>query len=718
MFATLELPVRDDCRHKRLKVGRACHPCRMKKIKCDGKQPCMQCKARQRQCVYSKNTDETYIKLDPVEESSDACLQEVAERAQEQQRRYATTSFMPTTTTSTSTPTTMPDQTLMNEDTALFASSTSSNGIRHGSEQPPAANTRPDKMIEQLTEELVNLTLQSEGGGSSTAATTTSQKGDGSDINGTSTVVKSDQVTPWQHYGSLVRWSPEPSLPSSYCIAIDMPTRDIQERLLHIFFTHCHPAILPTFSRRMFFDQLQVKGPLITPLLLNVMYAYAAKHLSDTSTTIAHSHLQADAFFSRARQLVDDFLDVPRVSTVIALLYMTTFEGTSGTRWSHTRAWMYCGMAVRMCLDLGLHTTHYSSQMSLFDIELRKRVLWTCYVMDKWASGMAERPWMLRAQDLVLEFPAPMPEDDPQEVTVLNSFIALCRLSMLTEKVAEFFSDTARHSEWTMQDEAEILHFLGELDRWREDTQSSSSSPFLSLVHLLGYDLELSLVLCCRYQPAFTERRRSLAHTVTQLVSLILQQQPKMSTLVPFSLLAFSALFAALAHATDPALRVASDIQFQFQSCLHHVRRLLANSTTSTNGHDSYSGTNIRNDLVRLIDITLRTPTSNIGSTSNTTTSSHATTTIASLLTSSSPSLSPVPQAASTSSSFESSRAARAAAAAIGAVGTPAFGSYRMMDEPADYTFELISVADEWARSVVYPPTTSSSSHHHHQQQQ
>lgn len=630
-------------------------------------------------------------------ESSDVCLQEVAERAQEQQRQYATSSFMPTSNTPTSS--------LMDEDTALFASATSNN---NGIHDQSAANTRPDKMIEQLTEELVNLTLQSEGG---STASTGQQKSDGSATNATSTVVKSEQVTPWQHYGSLVRWSPEPSLPASYCTAIDMPTRQVQERLLNIFFTHCHPAILPTFSRRMFFDQLHVKGSLISPLLLNVMYAYAAKHLSDTSTTIGNSHLQADAFFSRARQLVDDFLDVPRVSTVIALLYMTTFEGTSGIRWSHTRAWMYCGMAVRMCLDLGLHTTHYSSQMSLFDVELRKRVLWTCYVMDKWASGMAERPWMLRAQDLVLEFPAPMPEDDPQEVTILNNFISLCRLSMLTEKVAEFFSDTARHSEWTMQDEAEILHFLGELDRWREETQSSSS---LSLVHLLGYDLELSLVLCCRYQPAFTERRRSLAHTVTQLVSLILQQQPKMSMLVPFSLLAFSALFAALAHATDPALRVASDIQFQFQSCLHHVRRLLANSTTSTN-----SGTNIRNDLVRLIDITLRTPTSNIGSTTSST-NSHATTNIASLLTSSSPSLSPVPQATSTSStsSFESSRAARAAAAAIGAVGTPAFGSYRMVDEPADYTFELISVADEWARSVVYPPPPTTSSSSLHQQQQ
>jgi hypothetical protein len=47
---------------------------------------------------------------------------------------------------------------------------------------------------------------------------------------------------------------------------------------------------------------------------------------------------------------------------------------------------------------------------------------------------------------------------------------------------------------------------------------------------------------------------------------------------------------------------------------------------------------------------------------------------------------------------------AAAAAAAVGAVGTPGSTSRSSTKsiEPADYTFELISVADEWAQSLMY----------------
>ncbi|ORX61333.1 hypothetical protein DM01DRAFT_1380260 [Hesseltinella vesiculosa] len=42
-------------KQKRIKVSRACYTCRVKKIKCDGMNPCMQCKARQRPCSFSKD---------------------------------------------------------------------------------------------------------------------------------------------------------------------------------------------------------------------------------------------------------------------------------------------------------------------------------------------------------------------------------------------------------------------------------------------------------------------------------------------------------------------------------------------------------------------------------------------------------------------------------------------------------------------------------------
>ncbi|KAI9313188.1 fungal-specific transcription factor domain-containing protein [Dichotomocladium elegans] len=474
------------------------------------------------------------------------------------------------------------------------------------------------------------------------------------------------EVSTWQDYGDLVRWSPEPGLPSHYLSSIDMPVRSVQENLIHVFFTQCHPSILPSFSRRMFYDQLNTKGPLVTPLLLNTLYAHAAKHIP----TAAHGSL----FYNRARRLVDDFLDEPRVSTVIALLYMVSYDHDDAA-WSSSRAWMYCGMAVRMCLDLGLHTSNYSSQMSQFDIELRKRTLWTCYIMDKWTSCMAERPWMMRAQDISLDLPSPLPEDDPEECAVLEGFVYLCRLMILMERVIEFFGYGPKKKHiWNMEHESETIRLLNQVEDWRGNLPDTLQPPSSNIIRLLGYTLELSLVMCCRYQDEQLqlERRRSLASNITHLISIVLQEQQPQAILT-FSLTAFTAVFAALTHASDPAIGIAQDVQIQFHTSLQHVRRLLMS----------------KRSLGRLIDMTL-----NPGYTNGDTSTS------SSVFKETAPATSP------SSSSYDPSATAaaakEAAAAAIGAVGAPAFGPHKTV-EPADYTFELISVADEWARSLIYP---------------
>ncbi|KAI9253399.1 fungal-specific transcription factor domain-containing protein [Phascolomyces articulosus] len=681
MFATLELPLRDDSRHKRLKVGRACHPCRMKKIKCDGKQPCMQCKARRRKCMYLKNSDETYIKLDPLTDNgvSDSFFQDIAERAQEQQQRQQRLAAAAASSSSsavaggssnsgngngTSTTASLVEEKIFMADdkndhlfsggspppiqqqqqstsnsngntnsllnnanggsngilhhhhhhhhhtngiersTTPGASSVSSNGNNGTSGNNNRANTRPDKMIEQLTDGLVRLTLHHD-----------------------APHLDDDTVTPWRNYGDFVRWSPEPNLPHYYTAPIDMPSRPIQEHLIHVFFSQCHP-ILPTLSRSMFFDQLNVKGPLITPLLLNIMYAHAAKHVQDTS-------IQGHVFYNRARRLVDDFLDVPRVSTVIALLYMASYhnEEQTDTRIRSSRAWMYSGMAVRMCLELGLHTTNYSSQMSQFDIELRKRVLWTCFVMDKLESCLTERPWMLRAKDIALEFPTPLPEDDVQERSVLEGFGQLCRLMILMERVIHFFAydiknrthhtmnpstntttSSANNSSgllWTMNEENQTLQLLDELAQWRDNlpdtlhwTPHHNNVPQSSIVanlHLVFYDLELSLVMCCRYQDErlHRERRRTLANTITHIVSLTIQHPHLMYT---FGLTAFSAIFAALTHAADfehPMIPIADDAKMQFRKTLEDVRAIVEHVPARD-----------MHNFARLVDLTLQPPPS------------------------------------------------------------------------------------------------------------
>ncbi|KAI8148344.1 fungal-specific transcription factor domain-containing protein [Fennellomyces sp. T-0311] len=704
----------------------------------------MQCKARRRKCMYLKNSDETYIKLDPLNETMpDTFLQDIAERAQEQQQRQQRLSaaaaieekiFLAEDKGDTlfaggSPPRHHSTSTSSSTSNATSNANGANNGTHNGLESSSSGNatTRTDKMIEQLTDGLVRLTLHND-----------------------PPHLDDENLTPWRNYGDFVRWSPEPNLPHFYTAPIDMPSRQIQEHLIHIFFSQCHP-ILPTLSRSMFFDQLNVKGPLITPLLLNIMYAHAAKHVASDSAVQGH------IFYNRARRLVDDFLDVPRVSTVIALLYMASYnnneEGDSRVRSS--RAWMYSGMAVRMCLELGLHTTNYSSQMSQFDIELRKRVLWTCFVMDKLESCMTERPWMLRARDIALDFPTPLPEDDAQERSVLEGFGQLCRLMILMERVIHFFAyDTKNRSMWTMNEENQTLGLLEEVSQWRDNLPESlqwspPNDPMSSIVanlHLVCYDLELSLVMCCRYQDdrLHRERRRTLANTITHLVSLTIQQPRLMYT---FGLTAFSAIFAALTHAADfehPMLQVAEDAKMQFRKTLEDVRAIVEHVHIR----------DMRN-FARLVDLTLQppptlpsmpTPVPTANNSSSTVTSNgrlsyaNAFTAITDLCHDDNKN--------GSNNLFAAGQQVSAAAAAAAAVAmTEAFSQastttlapytaaglvpspFSTFDpclpssssspnsssgkgasssdaskniEPADYTFELISVADEWARTLMY----------------
>ncbi|KAI9477871.1 MAG: fungal-specific transcription factor domain-containing protein [Benjaminiella poitrasii] len=749
MFATLELPIRDDSRHKRLKVGRACHPCRMKKIKCDGKQPCMQCKARRRKCIYLKNPDETYIRLDPIESStsstiSESYLQDIGDNLQlkQQQQRQAPNNQTNTIVeannnnnnkldrlfnSDNSSVLSMPtNQMIANTNTTTTTTNTNINTTTsittmNSSIQPSV--TRPDKMIEQLTSGLVRLTLHQ-------------------DTTSTSNQLVNDTITPWRSYGEFVRWTSEPALPTTYNASIEMPSRPTQEYLINVFFDECHQHTLPTLSRSMFYDQLKTKGPLITPLLLNVIYAHASKHVSHLTVFRSdpdNPATQGDLFYDRARRLLDDFLDEPRLSTVIALIYMALYDCDRPS--ARSRCWMYTGMATRMCFELGLHTANYSSQLSQCDIELRKRVMWTCFVMDKLESCTMERPQMVTTKDIALDFASPLPEDGPTERLTLEGFNQLCRLTILLEKILAFFAYERR--QWTtVPEEHQLMQFLESLYQWRErlpvDLQWSPGLTPLSAVvanlHLVAYDLELSLVMCFKNEEVQRDRRTALANTITQLVSLTVQQPRLMYT---FALSTFSGIFAALTHAVDfesPRLDIAESARAQFRKSLEDVRLMVERIPTM---HD------LRH-FTKLVDLALQqqqhqqayasafsaihnlchnggssgavshefqmptaaTTTTQAGvdlfvgpSVTKEATNDTSFTTTASMINSTI--LDCYPSTA-TNSPTGSAAAVAAAAAAVGAVGTPSAAGPHKSIEPADYTFELISVADEWARSLIY----------------
>ncbi|KAI9283398.1 fungal-specific transcription factor domain-containing protein [Sporodiniella umbellata] len=528
------------------------------------------------------------------------------------------------------------------ENSAVSEGKLESNGVdgadqlycTDSSHQPaPSQQTRSGGMIEQLTQGLVQLTLEGESLGTI------------------------GPVSPWASLGEWVRWGAEPPLPLGYSQPIEMPSRTVQEQWIDVFF--CQPALFPLISRNVFYEQLAIKGPLISPILLQIIYAHAAH--------AQQQNVEADHSYQRARRLLDDFLDQPRISTVIALIYLTLFEIKRNQNTS--RAWMYSGMAIRMCLELGLHTSRYSSQMSQCDIELRKRVLWSCYVMDKYASGTLERPMMLQAGEINLDLPHAVPEDSRSERFELEAFNQLCRLMMVLEKVIHLFSapDPPAHSL-----EPAALAFLDTLAHWREqlpvELAKLALPPCLAHLHLLAYNLELSLLMCCQ-DPVYHERRDQVISHLRHLLHL---PHPLLPQLV-----AFSTLLIALAYL--PQNNHHDQAKARFKASLEDIRMLAQRGVVLPD----------LRPLARLIDLTF--PAYPLVPKD--------------LFPKEDPYLFLDSYPASSAHSSPSSVAAitAAAAAAVGAVGTPAASHPCVKSiEPADYTFELISVADEWAQSLLY----------------
>jgi hypothetical protein len=231
-------------------------------------------------------------------------------------------------------------------------------------------------------------------------------------------------------FGDFIVWMSEPSLPSRYSGSIEMPSREIQLKLIDHFFENRHRTIglLPRFY---FYQQLETKGLLITPLLLNTIYAHAARFVNIPDCPPSH------VFYHRAKRLVDDFMDLPRVSTIAALNLLSLYELSPdlyrpGAQ--HCRSWIYSGMACRMCLELGLYDdSNIDKSLSNVDIEVRRRIFWACYELDKFQSGGWERPWMISKSFSKTRHPTILPEETPEEQGVVAACIYRLQFVFLVE---------------------------------------------------------------------------------------------------------------------------------------------------------------------------------------------------------------------------------------------------------------------------------------------
>ncbi|KAI9267416.1 fungal-specific transcription factor domain-containing protein [Sporodiniella umbellata] len=235
-------------------------------------------------------------------------------------------------------------------------------------------------------------------------------------------------------FGNFITWTVEPPLPTRYSGSIEMPSAKIQRALLDVFFKTKHQVLLciiPSY----FYEQLEVKGLFITPLILNAIYALSARFVNLPDCP------KPDIFYHRARRLLDDFMDVPRTSTVVSAYLLSLYEPSADVYRPgsyHCRHWEFSGLAFRMCIELGLYDEN-NIDPALTDVEKeqRRRIFWACYDLDKFYSGGWERPWMIQSSFTRTRLPAPLPEESIEEQLNLRILIYKIKFTHMIEKDLE-----------------------------------------------------------------------------------------------------------------------------------------------------------------------------------------------------------------------------------------------------------------------------------------
>ncbi|KAH8888145.1 hypothetical protein GQ53DRAFT_826702 [Thozetella sp. PMI_491] len=176
-------------------------------------------------------------------------------------------------------------------------------------------------------------------------------------------------------------------------------------------------------------------------------------------------------------------------------------------------AWTFVGVAMRLCVELGLHRRKKPNAESTLKSELEKRLFWACYYLDRDLAMALGRPPCISDHDIDAELPLDLDEEceDPSVIkrmrpstapaspaTSLTCFIHTVRLKRIKSRVryklyrVDTIPNDACH---------EIELALESLNSWKEAIPPESNARDRhSLTHyMLHYHICTRLIL----QPQF-----------------------------------------------------------------------------------------------------------------------------------------------------------------------------------------------------------------------
>lgn len=189
------------------------------------------------------------------------------------------------------------------------------------------------------------------------------------------------------------------------------PSPGVQtEALLDTYFSRFHAKPFHILDESTIRQRIQLNQ--LPPYLIHAIYAVGARYTPHPSGYQSAVQL-SEEYASQARKEVDT--DEPSVDALQALLLLVTAFTAAG---KGKKAYMLLTNAVGMAMALELHReVELNARITPVEREMRRRLFWTCYLLDRFMACGSKRPSLVADKTILLRLPywSPSPSALPIE---------------------------------------------------------------------------------------------------------------------------------------------------------------------------------------------------------------------------------------------------------------------------------------------------------------
>ncbi|KAB2571790.1 putative transcriptional regulatory protein [Lasiodiplodia theobromae] len=189
-----------------------------------------------------------------------------------------------------------------------------------------------------------------------------------------------------------------------------LPPKEIQEHLAEVYFDYCYGQSYPLLHKPSFMRRL-LAGQ-VPPVLILAVCAISARFSTHPQIKTEPAFLRGENWAAKARDIALKRYDTPNITILITYLLLGLHEfGTC----QGGRSWMFGGMAQRMAYALQLHKdldhdplgkeNGDRAELSFTDREIRRRTMWSCFLMDRFNSSGTDRPLFVSGQFIKVQLP-------------------------------------------------------------------------------------------------------------------------------------------------------------------------------------------------------------------------------------------------------------------------------------------------------------------------